>query len=73
MNYVKAFFQSDSAGGISLLVAAILGVIIANSPISAQYFAFMTVQLGPMDILEWVNDALMALFFYMSVSKLKRK
>ncbi len=63
MNYVKAFFQSDSAGGISLLVAAILGVIIANSPISAQYFAFMTVQLGPMDVLEWVNDALMALFF----------
>ena len=46
-----------------LLVAAILGVITANSPIAGQYFSFMNIYLGPMDILEWVNDGLMALFF----------
>ena len=37
MNFIKAFFQSESAGGISLLSAAILGVLVANSPIAAQY------------------------------------
>ena len=30
---------------------------------SDQYFATMQIHLGPMTILEWVNDALMALFF----------
>ena len=63
MNFIKAFFQSESAGGISLLSAAILGVLVANSPIAAQYFAVMQIHVGPMTILEWVNDALMALFF----------
>ena len=63
MNFIKAFFQSESAGGISLLSAAILGVLVANSPIAVQYFAVMQIHLGPMTILEWVNDALMALFF----------
>ena len=63
MKYIKAFIQSESSGGIMLLVAAILGVITANSPIAGQYFSFMNIYLGPMDILEWVNDGLMALFF----------
>ena len=63
MNYIKAFIQSESSGGIMLLLAAILGVIIANSPLADQYFSIMHVYWGPMDILEWVNDGLMALFF----------
>ena len=63
MNYIKAFIQSESSGGIMLLLAAILGVITANSPLAEQYFALMHVYWGPMDILEWVNDGLMALFF----------
>ena len=49
MNFIKAFFQSESAGGISLLSAAILGVLVANSPIAAQYFAVMQIHLGPMN------------------------
>jgi len=63
MNYIKAFIQSESSGGIMLLLAAILGVITANSPLAEQYFSLMHVFWGPMDILEWVNDGLMALFF----------
>ena len=63
MNFIKAFFQSESAGGISLLSAAILGVLVANSPMADQYFAIMQIHVGSMTILEWVNDALMALFF----------
>ena len=38
MKYIKAFIQSESSGGIMLLLAAILGVITANSPIAEQYF-----------------------------------
>ena len=63
MKYIKAFIQSESSGGIMLLLAAILGVITANSPIAEQYFFLMHIYLGPMDVLEWVNDGLMALFF----------
>ena len=63
MNHMKAFIQSESSGGIMLLLAAILGVITANSPLAEQYFSLMHVYWGPMDILEWVNDGLMALFF----------
>ena len=63
MKYIKAFIQSESSGGIMLLLAAILGVITANSPIAGQYFSLMHIYLGPMDVLEWVNDGLMALFF----------
>ena len=58
MNYIKAFIQSESSGGIMLLLAAILGVITANSPLAEQYFALMHVYWGPMDILEWVNGTL---------------
>ena len=39
MNYIKAFIQSESSGGIMLLLAAILGVITANSPLAEQYFS----------------------------------
>ena len=38
-------------------------MLVANSPMADQYFATMQIHLGPMTILEWVNDALMALFF----------
>lgn len=63
MNSLQRFLQSDSAGGVSLLIAAVLGVIVANSPLANAYFSFMEIHLGPMSILEWVNDGLMAIFF----------
>ncbi len=64
MKYIKAFIRSESSGGIMLLLAAILGVITAATPpIAEQYFSLMHIYLGPMDVLEWVNDGLMALFF----------
>ncbi len=46
MKYIKAFIQSESSGGIMLLLAAILGVITANSPIAEQYFSLMHIYLG---------------------------
>lgn len=63
MNSLQRFFQSNSAGGVSLLIAAVLGIIVANSPLANAYFSFMEIHLGPMSILEWVNDGLMAIFF----------
>ncbi|WP_251425242.1 Na+/H+ antiporter NhaA [Veillonella agrestimuris] len=63
MNKFKTFLQSDSIGGVSLLLAAILGVIVANSSFASVYFNFMQIHLGPLTLLEWVNDGLMALFF----------
>ncbi len=63
MNKLIKFMQSDTAGGVCLLSAAILGVIVANSPFTNEYFGLLKLHLGPLELLEWVNDALMAMFF----------
>ena len=73
MNYIKAFIQSESSGGIMLLLAAILGVITANSPLATQYMSLVNLKLGPLTTMEWVNDALMAIFFLFVGLEVKRE
>lgn len=63
MNLVKSFVRSPSAGGVLLLIAAALGVWIANSPESHQYFKFLEMPIGPLSVELWINDVLMAIFF----------
>lgn len=63
MGLLKRFFASDSAGGICLLVAAIIGVIIANSQWQEMYFQILRMHIGSLETIEWINDALMAVFF----------
>lgn len=62
MNLVKSFVRSPSAGGV-LLLAAALGVWMANSSGSHQYFEFLEMPIGPLSVELWINDALMAIFF----------
>ena len=73
MNRVVRIIHSDSAGGICLLITAILGVIAANSPFAHQYFELLEFHIGPMPLLEWVNDALMAIFFLFVGIEIKRE
>ena len=75
------FFRLEAAGGILLVGAALLALLVANSPLSAAYQALLDVpvqvRVGPMDLhkplLLWINDGLMALFFMLVGLELKRE
>jgi NhaA family Na+:H+ antiporter len=78
---VRTFLSTEAAGGIVLLVAAIAALVWANSPFSDSYEAFwqteVRLSIGGFEIAEdlrhWVNDALMALFFFVVGLEIKRE
>ncbi len=69
---IASFLHVEAAGGIVLLAAALVALILANSPWSDAYEQFWTtefaIQIGEFtlaeDLRHWVNDALMAVFFF---------
>lgn len=77
----KRFLELEAAGGIVLAVAALLAMIIANSPLDEMYHAFIhvpvVVQIGTFQIAKdahhWINDGLMAIFFFLVGLELKRE
>jgi NhaA family Na+:H+ antiporter len=78
---VNDFMKLESAGGILLLAAAVFAMIIANSPLAHLYEALLevtvAVQVGALSIdkplLLWVNDGLMAVFFFLIGLEIKRE
>ena len=78
---LRDFLQKESAGGITLIVAAALALVIANSPFAASYFALLQVPVvagigdGMIDkpLLLWINDGLMAVFFFLVGLEVKRE
>ena len=70
---IRDFIRLESAGGILLLVTAVLAMVVANSPLSGLYGQLLNttiaVQVGTLLIskpfLLWVNDGLMAIFFFL--------
>ena len=78
---IKAFFEFEAAGGIVLALAAIAAMIIANSPLNVWYEGFIhapvSIQIGDFAIAKdahhWINDGLMAVFFFLVGLELKRE
>jgi len=78
---LRAFLEKESAGGILLMAAAALAMILANSTLSDAYFAVMQYEtgpvlsekLGPMTVHLWINDGLMAIFFLLVGLEIKRE
>ena len=78
---VREFIQLESAAGILLLLAAVVAMLIANSPLSSIYGALLdttvAVQVGALEItkplLLWINDGLMAVFFFLIGLEIKRE
>ena len=79
--YVQRFFQMEAAGGILLIVAALLAILLANSPLEVYYALLLQtpveVAVGSFSIdkplLLWINDGLMAVFFFLIGLELKRE
>ena len=78
---LREFMRMESAGGILLLMAAVLAMLVANSPLSYLYDTFLdltvAVQFGEFVIskplLLWVNDGLMAVFFFLIGLEIKTR
>lgn len=78
---IKKFFEYEAAGGIVLAIAAIAAMIVANSPLHDWYESFIhapvVVQVGELvinkDAHHWINDGLMAVFFFLVGLELKRE
>jgi Na+:H+ antiporter, NhaA family len=81
INSPRDFFALESASGIVLVCAGIVALLIANSPLASLYDAFLnlklTVAVGDLAIdkplLLWINDGLMAMFFFLIGLEVKRE
>jgi len=71
----------EAASGILLIAAAVIALILANSPLSGYYEQFLDIPIhiafGSFEIskpsLLWINDGLMAIFFFLIGLELKRE
>ena len=71
----KAFneFVEGEKGGILLIVCTLISLLIANSSFNESYFSFWHYYLAGLSIEHWVNDGLMAIFFFVIGLELKRE
>ncbi len=77
----KWFFKLEAASGLVLLFAAVIALIISNSDLSNAYFDILNsyLKLGvgifslKLSVLHWINDVLMAIFFFLVSLEIKRE
>jgi len=85
INYIsspfKWFFKLEAASGLVLLVSAMLALLISNSSFSVYYFEILEkyIFVGinnigiKLSLIHWINDALMAIFFFFVTLEIKRE
>ena len=75
------FFKLEAASGLVLLFAAIIALVISNSDLAELYFSTLNKYLFiginnfglKLSVLHWINDALMAIFFFFVTLEIKRE
>ncbi len=80
---IKKFFDQEAATGILLAIATAIGLFAANSSWSNYYSEFLNIKLPlnfsvidfnkDLSLLDWINDALMAIFFFLIGMELKKE
>ena len=73
LSIFRELLDSEAVGGLALMGAAALGLVIANSGLSELYFGALHSYLGPLTVEKWSNEALMAVFFLLVGLELKRE
>lgn len=81
LNAFRDFLQLETASGIILVAAAVLAMVVANSPLAPVYGALIDIpieiRVGNLELakplLLWINDGLMAIFFFLIGLELKRE
>jgi NhaA family Na+:H+ antiporter len=67
------FFESEKSAGILLMLCTIVSLLLANSVIGASYIGFWQTPIAGLSVEQWVNDALMAIFFLFIGLELERE
>ena len=70
---LRSFLDNEAAAGLLLMAVAALALLVANSPLAPAYFEALHIHIGPLSLLHWINDALMALFFLVVGLEIKRE
>jgi NhaA family Na+:H+ antiporter len=66
------FFESEK-GGVLLIVCTVISLLLANSSIGESYLRFWHYQFAGLSIENWINEGLMAIFFFLIGLELKRE
>lgn len=69
----QAFFDSEKSSGILLILCTVVSLLLANSLIGTHYLEFWQIRLAGLSIEQWINDALMAIFFLLIGLELERE
>ena len=69
----KAFFESEKAGGLILILCAITSVLLANSTLGASYQHVWHTDVAHRPVEFWINDGLMAIFFLLIGLEMERE
>ncbi|MBP7612721.1 MAG: Na+/H+ antiporter NhaA, partial [Paludibacter sp.] len=69
----KEFIQSEKAGGLVLVFATAVSLIVANSTWQTQYMDFWHIDMGGHSLVHWINDGLMTIFFLLIGLELERE
>ncbi|MGF1685581.1 Na+/H+ antiporter NhaA [Photobacterium japonica] len=70
---IRKFLKLESAGGIILIFAALIAMIIANSPMADLYNTGLYTYVAGLSVSHWINDGLMAVFFLLIGLEVKRE
>ena len=78
---IQDFMRLETSGGIILMITAVFAMIIANTPLATAYDAILStyikVGIGSFEIAKptilWINDGLMAIFFFLVGLEIKRE
>jgi NhaA family Na+:H+ antiporter len=78
-NRLKRLLRVEMVGGILVMIAAVIGFALANSPASEWYFSLRDTKIGPealhlnLTLGQWASDGLLAVFFFLVGLELKRE
>ena len=81
LSAIRDFVKLESSGGLTLIAAAVVALLLANSPLEGLYNLVhdlpVSISVGDLSIDKplflWVNDGLMAVFFFLVGLELKRE
>ena len=80
-SFVEKFFKMETAGGILLILSALIAIVFANTFLAPYYELLLStpveIRVGGLEIakplLLWINDGLMVVFFFLVGLELKRE
>lgn len=70
---IETFLKTEASSGIVLAICALIAMALANSPWAPQYFNLLMFKIAGLNIQQWINDALMAIFFFVIGMEIKKE